>query len=91
MSTPGNPAHELARKQKRLLYWRETLNANSVSGDFSRLKELLGDYAKLLNKLGVEPTPECWTRAKSMETEFSLAFSGSKLETRRSEVLPEAK
>ena len=50
-----NLALELASRQKRLLYWQDRFETDSLpSEDQSRVKDLLKDYAKTITKAATE-------------------------------------
>jgi len=51
----------------------------------------MSTYSILLHEIGLDPSEEKWTKAAEIESKFNLAFNSTRLETRRADVLPEAK
>lgn len=81
----------IARRQKRLLYWKKVLLSKGSNGSklpdnaLSKLKEQMDTFSQLLAKYPLIKDPnelkECELRLSTMERDFNSIFEGRRLLT----------
>ena len=86
MSNTENISLQLARRQKRLLYWKDRLAANQLPQEYAvKCKELFSTYSLLLvrmtKQLSADEFTECESRLEAIEQELTNLFSSHRLLT----------
>ncbi|MCB0324099.1 MAG: hypothetical protein KDD69_11020 [Bdellovibrionales bacterium] len=86
MAHPANLSLLLARRQKRLLYWRNRFQTELPSQEQSeRIRELFATYQQLLTKMAMEAhdsdAAETELRLESIERELTSLFEARRLMT----------